>query len=99
MDRPVSGEDERRRKERLITLVDAAHSSPELRARKVLELLRANEDVSTWDVACFCAEYLGMMGAVWPWLEGPAKRIAQLVYTAHYEHFGTELPEEAKKAL
>lgn len=99
MDGPVSGEDERRRKEQLITLVDAAHPSPELRARKVLELLRANEDVSTWDVACFCAEYLGMMSAVWPWLAGDSQRIARLVYTAHYEHFGTELPPEATRGL
>ncbi len=94
-----TGSDEQRRKRELIALVDGIHESPELRARKVLEILRANEAVTTWDVACFCAEYLGMMSAVWPWLGDASKRVAQLIYTAHYEHFGAELPEEAKRSL
>lgn len=90
---------ERERKSALIALVDAAHPPPELRARKVLDSLRQDSSLDTWDVLCFCVEYLGMMSAVWPWLTEDAKRVAKLVYIAHYEHFGTELPQEARTKL
>ena len=88
---------EKEKKLSLIESVDNHHASPAERAKRVLLLLQ-NTDVDTWDVLCFCAEYMGMMSAAWPWLEMDAKRFARLVYTAHYEHFGTELgPQEQRK--
>ena len=82
----------------LITRVDAQTPSPSDRAKRVLEILRADPNVDTWDVLCFCAEYLGMMSSAWPWLELPAKNLTHLIYTAHYEHFGAEgIQTESKK--
>lgn len=97
--RAAAEDTERARKERLIALVDAAHPSPAARAQRVLDVIRTNTKLTNWDIACFCAEYLGMMSAAWPWLGEDSMRIARLIYTAHYEHFGTELPEEAKRTL
>lgn len=90
---------ERDRKLSLIEKVDKAHDSPALRAQKVLNVLRSDENVNTWDVLCFCAEYIGMMSSAWPWLESDAKRFARLIYTAHYEHFGTTLGPEEQMTL
>lgn len=94
-----TGDSERAAKTELIARVDAAHPSPSARAQRVLDVLRTNTQLETWDVACFCVEYLGFMTPVWPWLEQDVQRLARLIYTAHYEHFGAELPQEATRKL
>ena len=68
--------------------VDQRTESPSARAQKVLIALRAREDITTWDVLCFCAEYLGMMLPAYPWLDKEAREVARMVYLAHYVHFG-----------
>lgn len=67
--------------------VDELTESPGARAQKVLIALRARPDISTWDVLCFCAEYLGMMLPAYPWLDKEAREVARMVYLAHYVHF------------
>lgn len=57
-------------------------ASPSVRALKVWEYLQQS-DFSTWDLVCFCAEYMGMISGTYPWLEEVAKRQAILVWKCH----------------
>lgn len=63
--------------------VDKKLEAPEDRAKKVLDILKQH-NLTTWDVMCFCSEWLGMMIPVWPWLEPMSVRIAKLTQYAHY---------------
>lgn len=56
--------------------------SVDARALKVWEYLQQS-DFSTWDLVCFCAEYIGMISGTYPWLEEIAKRQAILVWKCH----------------
>lgn len=68
-----------------IGTVDKQIASPSERAALVWNLLRSEHpDLTDWDLICFSTEYLGMMVQVHPWLEELAKKLAALVYTAHY---------------
>lgn len=78
-----------------IAVIDGKMASPEARALKVYEYLRQSE-FTTWDILCFCANWLGIMSAVWPWVENPAKVLSQLVYKAHYFFTDKVLGEEGK---
>ena len=65
--------------------VDKQIASPSERAALVWSYLKnEHPDLTDWDVICFSTEYLGMMVPVHPWLEELAKKLATLVYTAHY---------------
>lgn len=75
--------------------VDAKLKSPEQRALAVYQYLRESQ-FTTWDVLCFCVNWLGIMAAVWPWLEAPAKILSGLVYKAHYFFTDKVLGEEQK---
>lgn len=70
--------------EELIKEVDETVDSPNYRARVVLTFLK-HSNYTTWDITCFCVEYLGMVSVnEWPWLTEAAKKLARLVYSAHY---------------
>lgn len=66
--------------------VDKITESPSSRAVKVLDILQAHgkDQLTNWDIVCFCAEYLGSQIYAFPWLEEFAKRLVRLVYTQHY---------------
>lgn len=71
--------------EERIKLVDASNPSPDERARVVWELLqKAAPNLTSWDLVCFAANYLGWQAEGLAWLALPAKHICRLVYTAHY---------------
>lgn len=72
----------------VIKRVDETCESPQARAKRVLEALKSHDNITTWDVLCFCVEYLGMMTPVWSWLGNEARTLNRLVYLAHYVHFG-----------
>lgn len=78
-----------------VSKLDEIIPSPSARAQKLLNALRARygNSLDTWDVTCFAAEWLGLMSLnpELSFLEPYAKRIGQLVYTAHYERFKHEL--------
>lgn len=72
--------------ERIIA-VDELVPSPSVRARMIFGILHHSaqgQTLTDWDVVCFCAEFLGMITSVYPWLEDDVRKIAKLVYTAHY---------------
>lgn len=75
--------------------IDAKTQSPSQRALRVLEVLRKNPSLTTWDVLCFCSEYLGMMVPAYPWLDTNARNTARIVYLAHYIHFGGPADEKS----
>lgn len=75
--------------------VDARTKSPEQRALAVYQYLRESQ-FSTWDILCFCVNWLGIMSTVWPWLETPAKILSGLVYKAHYFFTDKVSGEESK---
>jgi hypothetical protein len=80
----VAESDTRDKRERIAEL-DAIALDPGERAAKVWEILRrAAPHLTDWDVVCFAANYLGMQSTNFLWLEGPAKEVCKLVYTAHY---------------
>lgn len=64
--------------------IDELMASPKHRALRIYNILRENPSLTTWDVMCFCAEWMGQMTAVWDWLEMPAKAIAKSTYYIHY---------------
>jgi len=78
-----------------VASVDAKCKSPEQRALEVYEYLKKSE-FTTWDVLCFCVNWLGIMSIMWPWLEEPAKAFNGLVYRAHYFFNDKVLGEESK---
>lgn len=75
--------------------VNAKLKSPEQRALEVYAYLRESK-FTTWDVLCFCVNWMGAMSAVWPWLEMPVKVLSGLVYKAHYFFTDKVLGEESK---
>lgn len=74
--------------------VDEHTDSPGKRASKVLVALRMHPSITTWDVLCFCAEYLGMMVPAYGFLEEDARRLTRLVYLAHYIHYSGPADEK-----
>jgi len=74
----------------LIAKVDLLVASPEKRALRIWETIfkpRADE-FSTWDLACFCAETLGLLsGAEFPHLQEDIKKLLLLIYATHYKNF------------
>lgn len=88
------GESDRADKlKQLAESIDAKYSSPEERAHKVLAVLKEKygDDLDTWDITCFAAEWLAMMSPVYTWLEEPTRSLVRLVYFAHYQRFDREL--------
>lgn len=71
--------------------MDESIPSPENRAELVWEILQKNAPgLTTWDLVCFAANYLGWQSAQLPWLQKPVKEVCGLVYTAHYIHVNTD---------
>lgn len=75
--------------------VDKKIKSPEQRAAAVFAYLQKSE-FTTWDVACFCVNFLGTMSSVWPWLTESVRGISSLVYRVHYFFTEKVLGEERK---
>lgn len=75
--------------------IDKKCKNPELRALEVYEYLKKS-NFTTWDICCFCVNWLGTMSIVWPWLLEPAKVLSGLVYRAHYFFNDKILGEESK---
>lgn len=72
-------------KKELIEKIDKLYPSPSERASHVWGILQQHAaNLSTWDVLCFCAEYMGMMIPAVPFIEKGAKDNARLIYDAHY---------------
>lgn len=65
---------------------DEITPTPEERAQIVWEFLREYSQFSTWDLVCFCVEYLGLISAEYPWLKESAKKQNVLVYKYHMMH-------------
>jgi hypothetical protein len=78
-----------------IASVDLKCASPEQRAWSVYEYLKQSH-FTTWDILCFCVNWLGVMTAVWPWMESPVKVLSGLVHRAHYFFNDKVLGEEKK---
>lgn len=78
-----------------INNIDSKFKSPELRALEVVEYLKKS-NFTTWDICCFCVNWLGTMSIIWPWLLEPSKTLAGLVYRAHY-FFTDQIISEEKK--
>lgn len=65
--------------------IDARLASPSDRATRVWTVLQTHDpDLTTWDVLCFCAEFMGMVAERYHWIIPIAKRFVRLVYSAHY---------------
>lgn len=79
-----------------VTEIDAKFPTPEARAQKILAFLKEKygDDLDTWDVTCFAAEWLGMMCPAFPFLEDNARSLLRLVYFTHYQRFERELKNE-----
>ena len=75
---------------------DIMVASPSERATIVYKKLQLmfGDDLTNWDLICFCVEYLGMMVEAFPWLNsnGVMKQLSTLVYTAHYLDKTTLVP-------
>lgn len=71
--------------DRRIKEIDAIIPSPSDRATRVWTLLQTHDpDLTTWDILCFCAEFMGMTSERYQWILPISKRFVRLVYSAHY---------------
>jgi hypothetical protein len=65
--------------------IDAKHPSPQQRAERVWRVISTNDpDLTTWDVLCFCAEFVALTCERYQWMIPLAKKFVSLVYSAHY---------------
>lgn len=79
------GETDRELEQR-ISERDKLTPSPEVRAGYILNLIKDhNNDITNWDLLCFCSEYLGSQVLVYDWLDMNAVRaIVSTIQEAHY---------------
>lgn len=64
---------------------DAINASPEQRASYIWPVVqRMNPKPTAWDIICFCAEAFASIAGGYDFLKPFAKRLIQIVYTAHY---------------
>lgn len=71
--------------QRRITELDAHIASPQQRAERVWRVISMNDpDLTTWDVLCFCAEFVALTCERYQWMMPLAKKFINLVYSAHY---------------
>lgn len=65
--------------------LDATIASPQQRAERVWRVISVNDpDLTTWDVLCFCAEFVALTCERYQWMMPLAKKFISLVYSAHY---------------
>ena len=68
-------------------IIDPLTPSPNQRALKIWKFIYAHKDeIDSWDMVCFCVEYLGGTLTAFPFLKVPVQHIGQLIYNAHYYH-------------
>jgi hypothetical protein len=67
-----------------IEYVDSLTPSPDDRARIVWNILAKHEELSNWDIICFCIQYIALQSSTYTWLQEYARRLNSLVYNAHY---------------
>jgi hypothetical protein len=86
-------DNERKVTEERVKYIDSLTLSPELRARKVYDIigyhnasLRENDPdrVGNWDILCYAVTHLVSLANVFTWLQLPAKHLLFLVRNAHY---------------
>ena len=67
--------------------IDAKYPSPTQNAELVFNLLRIEHpELSNWELLCFAAMYIGLVGDEYPWLKMPAMAINRLLHILHYKY-------------
>ena len=67
--------------------IDASYPSPTQNAEHVFALLRTEHpELSNWELLCFAAMYIGLVGDDYPWLKMPAMAINRLLHILHYKY-------------
>jgi len=66
-----------------VELIDKITPSPYTRAQSVYTILR-KQNLSNWDLVCFCIEFLALQAHTYNWLTSFIKPLARIVYTTHY---------------
>lgn len=90
--------DNRDSKSERILEVDGQYPSPEDRANVVWEIIRRHApDLTTWDIVCFSAQFLGWQSENLPWIGPAAKHLLRLIFTAHYMDRETDIPTGLKR--
>jgi hypothetical protein len=71
--------------QRRIEELDKQIPSPQQRAERVWRVISINDpELTTWDVLCFCAEFVALTCERYQWMMPLAKKFISLVYSAHY---------------
>src|SRR5678815_1663124 len=74
-------------RQKLIELVDIKYPSPQDRANAIWGIIRSDKllaNMTDWDLLCFCVEYIAMQSQQFLYFQETAKRLNNLLYTAHY---------------
>jgi len=67
--------------------VDARYPSPTQNAERVFNILRTEHpDLSNWELVCFSAMYLGLVGDEYPWMKMPVMAVNRLLHILHYKY-------------
>lgn len=85
-------DDERKVTPERIKLVDKFTLSPELRTKKVYEIIQGYnarvtseiDKIDNWDLLCYSVSHIVSLANVYTWLQMPAKHLKNLVFNAHY---------------
>ena len=67
--------------------IDANYPSPTQNAELVFKHLRTEHpELTNWELLCFAAMYIGLVGDEYPWLKMPAMAINRLLHILHYKY-------------
>lgn len=69
----------------MMAVVDARYPTPEERAKYIhAEFQKHFPQLTTWDMVCFCTEYLAYMVSILPAMEEDMKKLVRTLYFTHY---------------
>lgn len=77
----------RARRLKRISDLDNTIPSPESRSQYIYaKLQELNPKPTMWDLACFSAEFLGMLSLMEPSFKDVSSKLLAILYEAHYTH-------------
>lgn len=68
----------------VISELDKVVPSPQVRGKKIYDILKSQVEVDTWDVICACTEMLAFLLPTAPSLESPVRQLSKEVFSTHY---------------
>jgi hypothetical protein len=80
-----------------IAEIDKLIRPPSKRAEEIYYLLRSQKKYTTWDIVCFCIEYLALQVPNLSFIEPEIRKLSKLIYLQHYVNYAPrEIDRQAR---